>query len=397
MENRAEKMDQSIENSNSIDYNTIITESFDDLDIKDNLLRGIYGNGYETPSAIQQKAIKPIIDGCDIIAQAQSGTGKTATFSIGLLHRIDETKKETQAIILAHTRELALQIESVIKKLSEYMNVSINLSVGGTTVRNNIDELLKNPQIVIGTPGRVLDMINKKALDTRDLKIMILDEADEMLSKIFSNQIYDIFRFLPNNIQVGLFSATMTPDFFRISKCFMRNPVKILVKDEDLTLEGIKQFYINLEHNEFKYETLCDLYDLCSVSQTIIYCNSRTMVEELYRRLCEDNFSCVCMHGELSQEERNKIMSEFRNGTSRILISTDLLSRGIDIQQVSLVINYDIPNNIESYIHRIGRSGRYGRKGTSINFLTRYDIKKMKDIEEYYHTIIEELPENFKL
>tara|TARA_B110000027_G_scaffold112721_1_gene121473 strand:- start:300 stop:1493 length:1194 start_codon:yes stop_codon:yes gene_type:complete len=397
MENRAEKMDQSIENSNSIDYNTIITESFDDLDIKDNLLRGIYGNGYETPSAIQQKAIKPIIDGCDIIAQAQSGTGKTATFSIGLLHKIDETKKETQAIILAHTRELALQIESVIKKLSEYMNVSINLSVGGTTVRNNIDELLKNPQIVIGTPGRVLDMINKKALDTRDLKIMILDEADEMLSKIFSNQIYDIFRFLPNNIQVGLFSATMTPDFFRISKCFMRNPVKILVKDEDLTLEGIKQFYINLEHNEYKYETLCDLYDLCSVSQTIIYCNSRTMVEELYRRLCEDNFSCVCMHGELSQEERNKIMSEFRNGTSRILISTDLLSRGIDIQQVSLVINYDIPNNIESYIHRIGRSGRYGRKGTSINFLTRYDIKKMKDIEEYYHTIIEELPENFKL
>ena len=397
MENRAEKMDQSIENSNSIDYNAIITESFDDLDIKDNLLRGIYGNGYETPSAIQQKAIKPIIDGCDIIAQAQSGTGKTATFSIGLLHRIDETKKETQAIILAHTRELALQIESVIKKLSDYMNVSINLSVGGTTVRNNIDELLKNPQIVIGTPGRVLDMINKKALDTRDLKIMILDEADEMLSKIFSNQIYDIFRFLPNNIQVGLFSATMTPDFFRISKCFMRNPVKILVKDEDLTLEGIKQFYINLEHNEFKYETLCDLYDLCSVSQTIIYCNSRTMVEELYRRLCEDNFSCVCMHGELSQDERNKIMSEFRNGTSRILISTDLLSRGIDIQQVSLVINYDIPNNIESYIHRIGRSGRYGRKGTSINFLTRYDIKKMKDIEEYYHTIIEELPENFKL
>ena len=397
MENRAEKIDGSIEANNSIDYNTIITESFDDLDIKDTLLRGIYGNGYETPSAIQQKAIKPVIDGCDIIAQAQSGTGKTATFSIGVLERIDETKNETQAVILAHTRELALQIESVIKNLSQYMNISINLSVGGTTVRNNIDELLKNPHIVIGTPGRVLDMINKKALDTRDLRLMILDEADEMLSKIFSNQIYDIFRFLPNNIQVGLFSATMTAEFFRISKCFMRNPVKILVKDEDLTLEGIKQFYINLEHNEFKYETLCDLYDLCSVSQTIIYCNSRTMVEELYRRLCEDNFSCVCMHGDLSQDDRNKIMSEFRNGTSRILISTDLLSRGIDIQQVSLVINYDIPNNIESYIHRIGRSGRYGRKGTSINFLTRYDIKKMKDIEEYYHTVIEELPENFKL
>ena len=397
MENRAENHEESIETDDSIDYNTIITESFDDLNIKSNLLRGIYGNGYETPSSIQQKAIKPVIDGRDIIAQAQSGTGKTATFSIGLLERIDETKNETQVVVLAHTRELALQIESVIINLSQYMDISINLSVGGTTVRDNIDALLKNPQIVIGTPGRVLDMINKKALDTRGLRLMILDEADEMLSKIFSNQIYDIFRFLPNNIQVGLFSATMTPDFFRISKCFMRNPVKILVKDEDLTLEGIKQFYINLEHNEYKYETLCDLYDLCSVSQTIIYCNSRTMVEELYRRLCEDNFSCVCMHGDLSQEDRNKIMAEFRNGTSRILISTDLLSRGIDVQQVSLVINYDIPNNIESYIHRIGRSGRFGRKGTSINFLTRYDIKKMKDIEEYYHTIIEELPSDFKL
>jgi translation initiation factor 4A len=397
MENRAENHEESIETDDSIDYNNIITESFDDLNIKSNLLRGIYGNGYETPSSIQQKAIKPVIDGRDIIAQAQSGTGKTATFSIGLLERIDDTKKETQVVVLAHTRELALQIESVIINLSQYMDISINLSVGGTTVRDNIDALLKNPQIVIGTPGRVLDMINKKALDTRGLRLMILDEADEMLSKIFSNQIYDIFRFLPNNIQVGLFSATMTPDFFRISKCFMRNPVKILVKDEDLTLEGIKQFYINLEHNEYKYETLCDLYDLCSVSQTIIYCNSRTMVEELYRRLCDDNFSCVCMHGDLSQEDRNKIMSEFRNGTSRILISTDLLSRGIDVQQVSLVINYDIPNNIESYIHRIGRSGRFGRKGTSINFLTRYDIKKMKDIEDYYHTIIEELPSDFKL
>jgi len=393
----SESLGDSESTTDSVDYNTIITESFDDLNIKSNLLRGIYGTGYENPSAIQQKAIKPLIDGRDLIAQAQSGTGKTATFSIGVLERIDETKNITQAVILAHTRELALQIEGVIKNLSTYMKIDVNLSVGGTAVRDNIDALLKNPHIVIGTPGRVLDMINKKALDTRDLKVMILDEADEMLSKIFSNQIYDIFRFLPNNIQVGLFSATMTPDFFRLSKCFMRDPVKILVKNEDLTLEGIKQFYINLEHNEYKYDTLCDLYDMCTVSQTIIYCNSRTMVEELYRRLCDDDFSCVCIHGDLTQEERNKIMEEFRNGTSRMLISTDLLSRGIDVQQVSLVINYDIPNNIESYIHRIGRSGRFGRKGTSINFLTRYDIKKMKDIEEYYHTLIEELPADFKL
>jgi len=392
--NKSDGVDEEID---GLDYNNIITSSFDELNIKEELLRGIYGNGYETPSAIQQKAIKPLIDRRDVIAQAQSGTGKTATFSIGVLERIDHTKQATQAIILAHTRELALQIEGVINNLSKYMNLNINLSVGGTTVRNNIDALLENPHIIIGTPGRVLDMINKKALDTKYLELLILDEADEMLSKIFSNQIYDIFRFLPNTIQVGLFSATMTPEFFRLSKCFMRNPVKILVKNEDLTLEGIKQYYINLEHNEYKFDTLCDIYDMCSISQTIIYCNSRTMVEDLYRRLENANFSATCIHGDLSQDERNKIMEEFRNGICRILISTDLLSRGIDVQQVSLVINYDIPNNIESYIHRIGRSGRFGRKGTSINFLTRYDVKKMKDIEEYYNTLVEELPADFKL
>ena len=396
-QNETENGDGEGNKEEELDYNNIITSSFDDLEIGQNLLRGIYGAGYETPSVIQQKAIKPLIDGRDIIAQAQSGTGKTATFSIGVLQNIDKNLNKIQAVILAHTRELALQIKDVITNLSQFMELNINLSVGGTTVRSNIDELLKNPHIVIGTPGRVLDMINKKALDTKYLKLMVLDEADEMLSKIFANQIYDIFRFLPNNIQVGLFSATMTPEFFRLSDCFMRNPVRILVKNEDLTLEGIRQYYINLEHNEYKFETLCDLYDLCSISQTIIYCNSRTMVEELFNKLSKDNFPATCIHGDLSQDERNKIMTEFRNGTTRILISTDLLSRGIDIQQISLVINYDIPHNIESYIHRIGRSGRFGRKGTSINFLTRYDVKKMKEIEEYYNTIIEELPANFSL
>ena len=276
------------------------------------------------------------------------------------------------------------------------MNLTYNLSVGGTTIRDNLDELLRNPQIVIGTPGRVLDMINKKALNTRQLKILIVDEADEMLSKIFSNQIYDIFRFLPNNIQVGLFSATMTPEFFKISNNFMRNPIKILVKNEELTLEGIKQFYINIDKQEFKFDTLCDIYEACSISQTIIYCNSKRGVEELSNRLLDNNFSVSSIHGEMNQTERNQIMSDFRNGTSRIMISTDLLSRGIDIQQVSLVINYDIPNNPESYIHRIGRSGRYGRKGVAINFITNYDSRRMEDIEKYYSTQVEELPINFR-
>ena len=378
-------------------YKVITVESFEDLELKDELLRGIYAYGYEKPSSIQQKAIRPIIEGYDVIGQAQSGTGKTATFSIGILQKIDHTKTQIQSIILAHTRELALQIHKVISQISEYLKVNINLSVGGSSSRSNIDELLKNPHIVIGTPGRVLDMINKKALDTRYLKVLIIDEADEMLSKIFSNQIYDIFRFLPNNIQVGLFSATMTEEFFKLSKCFMRNPVKILVKTNELTLEGISQYYINVERNEFKYETLLDLYDICNISQTMIYCNSRKMVDDLYYRISKDNFSASLIHGDLTQEERNKIMTEFRNGDSRILISTDLLSRGIDIQQISLVINYDVPNNIESYIHRIGRSGRYGRKGTAINFVTKYDFNKLKDIEQYYSTHIEAFPADFVL
>jgi translation initiation factor 4A len=387
---------QSEDNSSRKDYNKINTESFEDLNLKDNVLRGIYGNGYEQPSVIQKKAILPIIDGNDLIAQAQSGTGKTATFTIGTLQRIDENEQSTQALILAHTRELALQILNVVQSISKYMDLTTSLCVGGTLIRDNIDELLKNPHIVIGTPGRVLDMINKKALNTRTLKLLVIDEADEMLSKIFSNQIYDIFRFLPNSIQVGLFSATMTDEFFKLSKCFMRDPVKILVKNEELTLEGIRQFYINIEKGEYKFDTLCDIYEACSISQTIIYCNSKRSVDDISRKLNDNNFSIASIHGEMSQDERNKIMKEFRDGTTRILISTDLLSRGIDVQQVSLVINFDVPNNIECYIHRIGRSGRYGRKGVAINFLTNYDYKKMEEIEKYYSTQVEELPGNFK-
>ena len=383
-------------NADSVNYDDIITENFEDLNLKDKLLRGIYAIGFEKPSLIQKKAILPALDKRDIIAQAQSGTGKTATFSISLLNNIDETKKETQGIILAHTRELALQILTVIRGIGQYLNLTYNLSVGGTLVKDNIDELLKNPQIVIGTPGRVLDMINKKALNTLTLKMLVLDEADEMLSKIFSNQIYDIFRFLPNNIQVGLYSATMTPEFFKLTNCFMRDPVKILVKNEELTLEGIKQFYINLEKNDNKFDTLCDIYEACTISQTIIYCNSKKSVDELNTKLLNANFSVECMHGDMTQSERNVIVKNFRNGDSRVLISTDLLSRGIDIQQVSLVINYDIPNNIESYIHRIGRSGRFGRKGTAINFVTYYDTRKLEELEQFYSTQIEPLPMNFQ-
>jgi translation initiation factor 4A len=378
---------------NNIQNNEVdIYEKFEDMDLSDELLRGIFAYGYEKPSVIQQKAIKQIISGKDLIAQAQSGTGKTATFTIGMLQKLDVSQNKTQVIILAHTRELATQIHNVVTNLSKYMKVRINLSMGGIQIRDNINDLKNNPHIVIGTPGRILDMLNKRALQQEHIRLLILDEADELLSNIFITQIYDIFRVLPGEMQVGLFSATMNDNFFNITKKFMRDPVTILVKTEELTLEGIRQYYINLEQNDFKFDTLCDLYSAFSVSQSIIYCNSKKIVDILSNKLLNNNFSVSSIHGDMTQSIRDTIVKDFRDGKSRVLITTDLLSRGIDIQQISIVINYDIPKEIENYIHRIGRSGRYGRKGVAINFVTDYDKEKVQQIESYYSTEIQELP-----
>jgi len=385
------------ENYENSKYNEI--ESFEDLDIHENIIRGIFSYGFELPSPIQKKAIQPILDGKDVIAQAQSGTGKTATFCLGVLGLIEEKKNETQALVLAHTRELALQINMVFCQISNYMDILFNLSIGGIPVKENIDSLSRKPRkphVVIGTPGRVLDMINKNALNTKNLKIMIIDEADEMLSEGFIDQIYNIFRTMPSNIQVGLFSATMTDKFFDISEKFMRDPIKILVKNEQLTLEGIKQYVIDVELNDYKFETLCDLYSLLTINQSIIYCNNKKVVNHLTEKMTEANFSVSFIHSDITNKEREETMSAFRNGKTRVLISTDLLSRGIDVQQISVVINYDVPYDIANYLHRIGRSGRYGRKGVAINFITKYDHKKIKDIEDFYNTNMEEMPENIQ-
>ena len=369
-----------------------IYESFEDMGLKDNILRGIYSYGFEKPSEIQKRGIVKMIEGRDIIAQAQSGTGKTATFTIGMLESLNLELNNNQILIMSHTRELSHQIYNVISNISKYMKININLSMGGISIRENIDSLKKKPHIIIGTPGRVLDMIQNKYINVDTLKMLILDEADELLSHIFITQIYDIFQYLPPKIQVCLFSATMNDSFFSITKKFMRDPVKIQVKTEELTLEGIKQFYIDIERNDYKYETLCDIYSNISISQSIIYCNSIKMVDIISNKLNNDNFSVACIHGNMNQQERNQVVKEFRDGKSRVLISTDLLSRGIDIQQISIVINYDIPKNIESYIHRIGRSGRYGRKGVAVNFVTNNDREQLSYIEQYYNTDIPELP-----
>merc|ERR1719506_2165543 len=246
--------------------------------------------------------------------------------------------------------------------------------------------------MVIGTPGRVFDMIQKGWLGVACLRVFVLDEADEMLSSGFKDQIYTIFKTLHPDVQVCLFSATMPPDILELTKKFMRDPVQILVKKDELTLEGIQQFYVAIEKEDWKLETLCDLYETLTVTQSIIYCNTRRKVDFLEHEMSKRDFTVSVIHADLDQESRNLVMQTFRSGSSRVLISTDLLARGIDVQQVSLVINYDLPHKVENYLHRIGRSGRFGRKGVAINFVTDRDVRTMRDVEKQYETQIEELP-----
>jgi len=369
-----------------------VVESFDEMGLREGLLRGIYGYNFERPSAIQQRGIMPVIEGRDTIAQAQSGTGKTATFSIAALQKLNLDEPMCQCLILAPTRELAQQIWKVITSLGTYLNVTSHVCVGGTAVREDIQKVSKGVQIVVGTPGRVNDMVARGALKLDKLALFVLDEADEMLSRGFKDQIYECFQFLPPDVQVALFSATMPNEILQLTERFMRNPVRILVKKEELTLDGIRQYYVAVEKEEYKLATLCDLYDSVTITQAIIYCNTRRKVDWLTDKMKQADFTVSAMHGDMLQPERELIMKEFRSGSTRVLITTDLLARGIDVQQVSLVINYDLPRNRENYIHRIGRSGRFGRKGTAINFVTDEDEAALRDIEQFYNTKIDELP-----
>ncbi|GJD06166.1 Eukaryotic initiation factor 4A-I [Galdieria sulphuraria] len=370
-----------------------VYETFDDMNLRDELLRGIFAHGFEKPSEIQKRGILPIVKGRDTIAQAQSGMGKTATFVVGILQNVDTSFQKVQALILAPTRELAQQIQRVVNELGDFMSVRCHACIGGTRVMDDIRTFQENvPHVVVGTPGRVFDMMNRKVFETKYIKSFVLDEADEMLSRGFKEQIYDVFQYMPANCQVGLFSATMPQDVLEMTEKFMRDPVVILVKKEELTLEGIKQYYIAVEKEEYKFETLCDLYETLTVTQAIIYVNTRRKVDWLTQKLRERDFTVSCLHGDIDQKERDLIMREFRTGSSRVLVTTDLLARGIDVQQVSLVINYDLPTNRENYIHRIGRSGRFGRKGVAINFITNEDFQTMKEIEEFYNTKIVDMP-----
>lgn len=371
-----------------------IYTSFDDMRLKAEVLRGIYSRGYDKPSAIQQRCIVPIVRGRDLIAQAQSGTGKTAMIAITALQIASPALKHVQVLVVSPVRELATQTSKNVEILGEFSTVTSHACVGGQKVGIDMRKLHAGVQIVSGTPGRIYDMIQRNALDLKKLRTLFIDEADEMFSMGFKEQVYNIYRYAPAGTQIVLVSATLPNGVLDMSERFMTSPISVLVKKDELSLDGIRQFYVDVEQEEWKFDTLTDLYETLTITQAVIFCNTRKKVEWLTKKMIQNHFTVSSMHGDLNQKERDEVMDNFRAGHSRVLIATDVWSRGIDVQQVSLVINYDVPIQQESYLHRIGRSGRFGRRGVAITFVTSSDFRALRAIERYYAVRIRELPSN---
>ena len=370
-----------------------IYKSFDEMGLPEQLLRGIYSHGFEGPSAIQQKGIVPIKDGLDVLAQAQSGTGKTGTFTIGSLCKIDPALKRVQVLILVPVRELAQQIETVAKSISVYMGISVYSATGGTPVREDSKAIEKGCQFLIGTPGRIYDLMNRNVLSSEHIRVLIFDEADQMLEDRFKEQVMCILqRGFPVQTKIALFSATMDTEVIEVASQLLRDPVKILVKPQDVPLDGIKQYYIPLDSEDWKYDVLCDLYQQLNINQALIYCNKRQRAEWLSEKMTAAGFPLYVIHGEMDAEERKRRMKDFRTGVVRVMISTDMLARGIDVQQVSLVINYELPTVKENYIHRIGRAGRFGRKGVTINLISKDEARVRDEIQDHFKITMSELP-----
>ena len=400
-------------NENEEEYK--VFNNWDELNISENLLRGIYSYGFEYPSSIQKKSILSILEGKDIIAQSQSGSGKTGAFTIGALSLVNTKMNETQILIISPTRELTIQIFTVISNLSNMMNdIKIYSLIGGKNIADDIQYLKNNkPHILVACLGRLNDMIHRNLIHLKSIKTIIIDEVDEIFSSQHNdstiekninnnskyqkdNQLFNIFNKFSKQkkIQYVFFSATLSQPLHTIFNNIMNHPVKIIVKSESLTLEGISQYFVALENDSQKYSVIKDLYSNISLSQSIIYCNSINRVNILYNSLLNEGFPVCKLEGNMNKKERNDSFDEFKKGKYRVLISTNITSRGIDIQQVSIVINFDVPKCKHTYLHRIGRSGRFGKKGIAINLITRNDVPMIKEIENYYGTEINELPNN---
>ena len=371
--------------------------NFNQLGLNESLLKALEKLNYQQPTDIQLKSIPVVLQGRDILASAQTGTGKTASFALPLMQLLDPKPRangnQAKSLILAPTRELALQIFENIQEYGQFLRLRTTVVYGGVKINPQMMRLRNGTEILIATPGRLLDLMQQRAIRFDQLEYFVLDEADEMLSKGFKEQIYDIFNKLPK-IQTCLFSATIPLEMLEITSKFVEDPLRILVKKEELTLAGIRQFYIAVQEEKWKLDTLCDLYETLTINQAIIYCNTKHKVDWLADQMTKKDFTVACLHGDMEQAERDSIMKEFRAGSNRVLITTDLLARGIDIQQISLVINFDIPLNRENYIHRIGRSGRFGRRGVAVNFVSQQEVSLLREIEQFYSTEIAEMPSN---
>jgi len=367
--------------------------SFEGLNLKETLLKGVYLYGFTKPSPIQIKGIQSIGTGKDCLLQSQSGTGKTATYLLGVLNRLEENDKN-QCIILSPTRELAGQIYEVATQLSKETKFKIENCCGGTSIKDSKDSL-KKANLIIGTLGRLKHMIEDKVINMHTIKLFVMDEADDVLTDGVNDKLNFIFQKMPTGIQTILISATMNPNVFTVTKKFLHDPIKILLKNSEVAVDLISQFYIEIETEELKFDTLLDLYGIASTTQTIIFCNTIRKVEWLKENLEKNNFTITCIHSKMTQDERNEVVTEFREGKTRLLLTTDLLARGIDIPQVNLVVNYDLPQSKETYIHRIGRCGRFGKKGVAISMVKtddQSDIKTLQKMKQIYKVDIREMP-----
>lgn len=374
-----------------------IYETFEEMDLPDDVLRGVYAYGFEKPSPIQKRCIRPIMDGKDVIGQAQSGTGKTGTFVIGSLCHIDPEKVHPQVLILSPVKELASQNAKVAKEIGSHMGCKVYCATGGPPVSKDISAIKEGVHFISGTPGRIFDLMSRKIIDPLLIRVLILDEADQMLESRFREQVEAILNMgFAKSVQVALFSATMPDAIRKIADEMCIDPIKILLPPEKVTLDGINQYYVQLDKDSEKLPTLIDLYENLTISQAIIYVRTRAQAEWLSEQMTRAKFPLECIHGDMSDDERKKRMDQFIDGSCRVLIATDMLARGIDIQQLNIVINYELPDDRENYIHRIGRTGRYGRKGVSINLITTKDISHQKDIEAHYKTSILSLPGELK-
>ena len=380
--------EQSTENAQEVEA----YGSFEEMHLPEKLLRGIYSYGYESPSMIQQKAIVPGTKGRDVVMHAQSGTGKSGAFTVAMLAQFDFGLKQTQALILSPTRDLAAQTQRVVAAIGDYQGVVCHTSIGGRSTYDDRQALLSNPHVVTGTPGRILDNIDRRNLDPRGIKILVLDEVDVMLSVGFRDNVYDIFQTLNPDCQVIIVSATFTNEVHEISKKFLRNPVNVLIPQEKVTLSGIAQFYVNCESENHKLEVLLDLYETLTMTQSIVFVNSRRKAVWLAEEMNREQHTVSCIHGEMSQLDKEITMKEFVKGGSRVLIATNILARGINVQRS--VINFELPPDRANYVHRIGPGGRFAQKAIAINLITPNDTYALAEIEKYWSIKIDEMPTN---